>query len=185
MIPDRYGTVPPHVLSGRSGEVAADRVLHVQQFTPPVGPNTVAQPRLGRRPPPSTVLTSEHHTPPASTTWPSGRRFRIDPAMSNAWSRSWSNRPGRRQARRHGINSTRSGSSGPVAGSAPLTPWFLASSPVLRAGVRQHLLGQADIPVLAAAREGHHQATDFYRRQMVTSPRVIPPEYRPTPSSTR
>jgi hypothetical protein len=29
----------------------------------------------------------------------------------------------------------RSGSSGPIAGSAPLTPWFLASRPVLRSGV--------------------------------------------------
>jgi hypothetical protein len=31
--------------------------------------------------------------------------------------------------------STRSGSSGPIAGSAPLTPSFLASRPVLRSGV--------------------------------------------------
>jgi hypothetical protein len=34
-----------------SGEIAADRILHVQRFTLPPGLNTAAQPRLGRRPP--------------------------------------------------------------------------------------------------------------------------------------
>src|SRR5215217_1149046 len=48
-----------------SGEIAADRVLHVQRLTLPLGRNTAAKPRLGRRPPPATVLTSEPHPPPA------------------------------------------------------------------------------------------------------------------------
>jgi hypothetical protein len=64
MIPDRCGTVPPHALGNGSGEVAADRVLHVQRLTLPLGLNTAAQPRLGRRPPPATVLAGEHHPPP-------------------------------------------------------------------------------------------------------------------------
>jgi hypothetical protein len=46
-----------------SGEVAADRVLHVQRSTLQL--NSTAQPRLGRRPPPTTVLANNHHPPPA------------------------------------------------------------------------------------------------------------------------
>ena len=56
-----------------SGEIAADRVLHVQRFTVPLGLITVAQPRLSRHPTRATVLTSEHHPPPALndvTEWP-------------------------------------------------------------------------------------------------------------------
>src|SRR4029450_10165211 len=84
MIPDRCGTVPPHALGNGSGEVAADRVLHVQRLTLPLRLNTAAQARLGRRPrptpppglnpparprlgpppPPATVLAGEHHPPP-------------------------------------------------------------------------------------------------------------------------
>jgi hypothetical protein len=41
------------------------------------------------------------------------------------------------------------------------------------------------MPILAAAGHGHHRATASYRKQMAASPMVIPPEYRPTPSSTR
>jgi hypothetical protein len=48
-----------------SGEIAADRVLHVQRFTLPPGLNTAPQLCLGRRPPPATVLASEYHPPPA------------------------------------------------------------------------------------------------------------------------
>src|SRR5215210_536395 len=65
MIPDRYGTVPPNGPRDGSGQIAADRVLHVQRFTLPLELNTVTQPRLSRRPPPATVLTSEHHPPSA------------------------------------------------------------------------------------------------------------------------
>src|SRR5215204_4085410 len=39
--------------------------------------------------------------------------------------------------------------------------------------------------VLVAARQGHYRATGLTEGQMAASQTVIPPEYRPTPSSTR
>jgi NAD(P)-dependent dehydrogenase (short-subunit alcohol dehydrogenase family) len=38
------------------------------------------------------LTNNHHHPPPASTTWPSGRRSRVERAVSNAWSRPYSNR---------------------------------------------------------------------------------------------
>ena len=81
MIPDRYGTVPPHALGNDSGQIAADRVLHVQRLTLPLRRNTAAQPRLGRRPPPATVLANEHHPPPALHDTAERPRSRVGRAM--------------------------------------------------------------------------------------------------------
>jgi len=61
----------------------------------------MAQPLLSCRPPPATMLAHNTcHQP--STTWLSGPRSWVDRARSSAWSRSCSNRTGRRQTRRHG-----------------------------------------------------------------------------------
>ena len=61
----------------------------------------MAQPLLSCRPPPGTMLAHNTcHQP--STTWLSGPRSWVDRARSSAWSRSCSNRTGRRQTRRHG-----------------------------------------------------------------------------------
>jgi hypothetical protein len=115
-----------------SGEIAADRVLHVQRFTLPLGINTAAQPRLGRRPPPATVLTSEHHPPQALDDMAErpevpgrpGHVQRLVQVLLEAGP------VGVRQGGTDLLNL--SNSSGPMVGSAPLTPWFLASRPVFR-----------------------------------------------------
>ena len=64
MVPDRCGNAPPHAPGDSSGEVAADRLLHIQRLTLPLELTTLAQPCLSRRPPLASVLTSEHHPPP-------------------------------------------------------------------------------------------------------------------------
>jgi hypothetical protein len=103
MIPDRCGNAPPHAPGNGSGEVAADRVLHVQRFTLPLGLNTPPKPHLGRRPPPAAVLTSEHHPPPAlddvgrAAAGPGSTGPCPTPGPGPARTG-----PGRRQARRHG-----------------------------------------------------------------------------------
>ena len=92
-----------------------------------------------------TELTgATRHQP--STTWPSGTRSRVDRTMSNAWSSSCSNRARSAPGKAARTNSTRPDSSGPIADSAPLTPWFLASRPVFRSGVGQSLLQRACMP---------------------------------------
>ena len=179
MIPDRCATVPPHLPGDGSGEVAADRVLHIQRFTLPLGLNTAAQPRLGRRPPPATVLTNEHHPPPTLHDMAERPQIRVDRARSNASSRSCSNRTRSASDKAARTCLTRSGSSGPIGGSAPLTPWLLAF--------------QTNLPlrnVTASARASRHAHP---RRRWASpswsgrscpnaagraSPTVIPPEYR-------
>jgi hypothetical protein len=86
-----FGTCRPCPSVG-SGEVAADRVLHIGRFALPPG----SSPRRSRasvaadRPPACwRANTTRHH---ASTTWPSGRRSRVDRALFNALSSSCSNR---------------------------------------------------------------------------------------------
>jgi hypothetical protein len=135
MIPDRCGTVPPRALGNGSGEVAADRALHAQRFTLPLGLNTAAQPRLGRPPPPATVLTSEHHPPPALDTMADRPQIPGRPSQVQRLTQVLlePDPVGVRQGGTDQLNSL--GSSGPVTGSAPLTPWFLASRPVFRSEV--------------------------------------------------
>ena len=114
-----------------SGQIAADRIRHIQRFTLHSGSTprrsraSVAAHR-GRH----AGATPTRHQP--STTWPSGRRSRVDRAMSNERSRSCSNRAWSVSGKAARTCSTRSGSSGRVAGSAPHTPWFLAPRPNAR-----------------------------------------------------
>jgi hypothetical protein len=91
----------------------------------------VAQPRLGRRPPLVSVLTSEHHPPPTLEDMAERPQIRVDRARSN----SCSNRARSASDKAARTCWTRSGSSGPVAGPAPLTAWFLASRPVFHSEV--------------------------------------------------
>ena len=134
MIPDRRGTAPPHAPRAGSGEVAADRGPPRPTVRSPLRLHTAAQPRLDtahRRPPCWRTNTTRHQP---STAWPRGWRSRIDRAVSSAWSRSCSNRARSAAGKAARTSSTRSGSSGPIAGSAPLTPWSSPSRPVLRSG---------------------------------------------------
>jgi hypothetical protein len=91
-------------------------------------------------------------TPPrqASTTWPSGRRSRVDRARSNAWSSSCSNRTRSTSASAARTSSTRSGSSGPVTPSATLTTRLLAVPtglpPALGDGLAQRRTSTARSP---------------------------------------
>jgi hypothetical protein len=184
MIADRYSTVPPHPPGGGSGEIAAGRVLHVQRFTLPLELNSTAQRRLGRRPPLPALLANNHHPPPALDNMAQRPRSRVDPAMSNAWSRSCSNRarsasgkpartcsagsdnPDRSPARHRSHH----GSLPPDQCSAQECDSVCSGEPACRSSPP---LGTAIIERL------------LLPKQLGPSPTVIPPEYRPTPSSTR
>ena len=113
-----------------SGQIAADRVLHVQRFTLPLG----LKPWRSRS---SVAATAGHHA---------GAQH-LPPALDDMVERPQIlGRPGQvqrlvqvllepdRSASDNAARtcSTRSDSSGPVAGSAPLTRWFLAFRPVFR-----------------------------------------------------
>jgi hypothetical protein len=126
MIPDRCGTVPPQVPEVGSGQIAADRVLHVQRFTLPLRLITMAQPRLDHRPPPTTVLTSEHHPPPALDDMAERPQIPGRPGHVQRPVRSCSNRARSASGKAARSCSTCSGRSGPMVGSGPLTPWFLS-----------------------------------------------------------
>jgi hypothetical protein len=78
---------------GGSGQILADRVLDAKWFGLPLRRFAAAQPRLSCCPPPPPCRRANTTRDQASTTWPSGRRSRVDRAVSNAWSSSCSNRP--------------------------------------------------------------------------------------------
>src|SRR4029450_3840685 len=65
MIPDRCRTASPHAPGDGSGEIAADRILHLQRPTLPLGLNTPAQAPPGRPPPPPPALAPNPPPPPA------------------------------------------------------------------------------------------------------------------------
>jgi hypothetical protein len=101
MIPDPCGNAPPHAPRNSSGQIAADRVLHVQRFTLPLQLLAAAAPRspptagrhAGAQPPPATgprrhgrAAADPGSTEPCPTPGPG-------PARTG---------PDRHQARRHG-----------------------------------------------------------------------------------
>jgi hypothetical protein len=178
MIPDRCGNAPPRAPRNSSGEIAADRVLHVQRFALPLRVITVAQPRLGRHPRPAAVLTSEHHPPPAPDDMAErpqipGRPTHIQRLVQVLVE------PGPVGVRQGGTDRLNPlDSSGPTARSAPLTPWLPASRPLFRSGVGQSLLGRACMP--SSPPLGRPSSSDWsYRKQTAASPTVIPPESWP------
>jgi hypothetical protein len=161
MIPDAGPTCRLALGGHGSGEVAADRVLHVQRFALPLGLITVAQPRLGRRPPLATVLTSEHHPPPALDDMAERLRDRVDRPCPMPGPLSCSNRARSASGKATRTRSTRSDSSGPVAGSAPLTmvPRLQTSLPLSDGSCSASLHA-----ALAAARQSKHRATGVESR---------------------
>jgi hypothetical protein len=147
----------------------------MQRLSLPPGLNTAAQPRLSRRPPLATMLTSEHHPPPALDDMAErpqipGRPDHVQRLVQILLEPS---PVGARQAAR--TNSTRPDSSGPIAGSAPLTPWFLASRPVFRSGVCQSLLRRACMPSSLPLGTASIERL-AYRSRWAASSTVIPPE---------
>jgi hypothetical protein len=65
MIPDRYGTVPPHAPGTTQARYRLIASSTSNGSLSHSGSSPRRQPRLGRPPPPTAVLTSEHHPPPA------------------------------------------------------------------------------------------------------------------------
>jgi hypothetical protein len=108
-----------------SGEVAADRLLDVQRFALPLGLFTPAQPRLGRRPPSTAVLTDEHDSISRLHDLAEGPQISAQRPVANAWVQfllelgAVGVRQGRTDQR------TRSGRSGRIAHSATRTPHLL------------------------------------------------------------
>ena len=198
MIPDRCCIGParqpaPHPCSGIShsrpprcglGQVAADCILHAQRFALPLGLFSLAQPRLGRRPPSTAVLAGEHYPPPPLDDVTERPQIPGQPGRIQRLIQVLLEPSAVGVGRTARTSSTRSGRPGPVAQSATLTPHLLA--------------GQTGRPLLSCDRAcsgdpacslGHRSASLARTASRVAGRR--PPRRRrfrrntPTPSSAR
>jgi hypothetical protein len=175
---------PGHSEVGRgSGQIAANRVLDLKRFDLPLRLVAAAQPRLSFCPPRTAVPAGEHHPRPGLDDMAERPQVPGRPAMSTPGPVPARTGPGRRQARRHGParpartgpdrlparHRSRHGSSHPDQSSAQKCDSVCSGEP--------H-------DVLAAARYGHDRAISFTEADGRVAT-VIPPKYRPTPSSTR
>jgi hypothetical protein len=187
MIPIAAATRRPTLLGNSSGQTATDHVLHVQRLTLPLGLNTSAQPRLGRRPPPATAgHRADERTPPATSPRRPGRAA-PDPGSTGPpptpGSGPAGTGPGRRPARRHGP--TRPAWTGPDR--------WLGTAHVLVPRVQPSLAAQECDSVCSgesACPSSSPLGTAIIERPVLpkataASPTMIPPKYRPTLSSTR
>ena len=186
MIPDRCGNVPPHAPGDDSDQVAADRVLHIQGVHHP----TRAQHRGAAAP--RSPPTAGHHAgaqPPPAASPRRGGRAAPDPGSTGPCPTPGPGPartgPGRRQARRHGPARPARAAPGPVASSAPLTGSFGVQTSLGLRECDRACSGEPTCRPRSRSTRPRSKPTAPSRKQMAASPAVIPPEYRPTLSSTR